>query len=339
MHIPLPLVSIIMPCYNAAAYLQQSVESVLKQSYPRFELIIVNDGSIDDSEKIISHFKDERIRYLYQQNKGQCYAANYGLSKATGDYIKFFDADDIMNPTHIQALITTINGSETAIGSCSWAAFYDNNLSTAVFTPEPNWKNLPPLEWIKLSMDGTYDMMPAWLWLIPKKVLQITGGWDERLSLNNDFEFSIRLLLNSSAVLFSEEAKIFYRSGQQSSLSATLSESAYKAAMLSAKLGCTQLLEKENSPATKLLCANKFSYWLYQVFPAYPSLVKELEHEIKLLGGTNRKIDESPLMHKLQQIIGWKNAKQLKILLYKIGYKKYLLKIKKKLFPPSISRN
>ena len=84
--------------------------------------------------------------------------------------------------------------------------------------------------------------------------------------------------------------------------------------------------------------ANKYSYWLYIIYPNYPDLCHELEQKIKKLGGTDRKIDESPLMYRLQSIIGWKKARKLKILLYNVGYKKYILKTKKKLFPPTISR-
>lgn len=335
----LSLVSIIMPCYNAAAYLRQAINSVLCQSYSQFELIIVNDGSTDDSENIISQFTDIRIRYFYQQNRGQCFASNFGLSQAKGDYIKFLDADDLINPEHIEAMLKVLGKNQSSLASCAWAAFYGDDVKSARFVPEANWKDMEPLEWIKTSLSELYDMMPAWRWLIPRALIAECGGWDERLSLNNDFEFSVRLLLSANAVYFAPEAKLFYRSGQSDSLSGRHSEKAYTAAFLSAKLGCTQLLKKENSAAMRLLCANKYSFWLYQVYPFYPTLTRELEKEIKLLGGTNRKIDESPLMHTLQKWAGWKTARRLKLLFYRIGYQQYLLRLKKKLFPPSISRN
>ena len=332
-----PLVSIIIPVHNAGKYITQCLQSVLSQSWKHLEIIIVNDGSTDNSEDIIKSFRDDRIQYYCIPNQGQCKASNYGLAQAKGDYIKFLDADDLMNETHIESLLTTLDGSQTAIAFCAWARFYNDNLSSAQFIKELNWQNAKPLDWIKTTMSSLYDMMPGWLWLIPKKLIDRVGGWNDQLSLNNDFEFSIRLVLHSSSVLFSPESKIYYRSGNASTLSSISSEHTYQAAILSAKLGCANLLSKDNSPSMRLLCANKYSYWLYRVYPYYPALVKELEHEIKLLGGANRKIDESPLMRQLQNILGWKAAKRIKMAMYNLGYERHLLAIKKRIFPPSIS--
>ena len=90
-----PIISIIMPVYNAQNYLTEAVESVLRQTFKSFELIIVNDGSIDASEAIINGFKDSRIIYLKQENQGQANASNKGIKIASGRYIQFFDADDV----------------------------------------------------------------------------------------------------------------------------------------------------------------------------------------------------------------------------------------------------
>lgn len=337
MSVTVPLVSIIIPCFNAGTFIQEALNSVLVQTYGNIEIIIVNDGSTDDTEANVFAFHDDRIKYYAQSNKGQCAASNVGLSKSKGDYIKFFDADDIMHPEHIAQQVECLAGRMDSLCCCSWARFYDNDITTAELVPEKSWQDLAPIEWIKVSMEGLYDMMPGWCWLIPRNIIEKSGGWDERLSLNNDFEFSIRLLLNASFVYFEIKAKMYYRSGQAGSLSAIASEEAFRASFLSAKVGCSNLVATDSSKEMRLLCANKYSFWLYQAYPYYPKLVKELENEIALLGGTDRKIDESPLMHSLQKIVGWKGAKRLKILMYKMGYRKYLLTIKKKLFRPSIS--
>lgn len=332
-----PLVSIIIPVYNAEKYLEECLHSVAKQTWQQFEIIIVNDGSTDNSEEIIKGFHEERIRYFKIKNQGQCKASNYGLAQATGEYIKFLDADDLINETHIESLLKVLDGSQAAIASCAWARFYEDDVSDAPLIAATNWRNAEPLDWIKMTMSEMYDMMPGWLWLIPKKLIEKAGGWDERLSLNNDFEFSIRLLLQSSSVLFTPEAIHYYRSGNDNTLSSIGSEQSYKTAILSAKLGCTALLSKESGANMRQMCADKYSYWLHRVYPFYPSLVKELEKEIKILGGSKRKIDESPLMHKLQNIFGWKAAKRIKMAMYHLGYEKHVLAIKKKMFPPTIS--
>lgn len=96
-------VSIIVCFYNEEKYLSKAIDSVLTQSYSNFELILVNDGSTDHSDEIVKSYHDDRIIYIsYEGNKHQAYARNRGLEKATGDYIGFFDGDDIMMPDKIE---------------------------------------------------------------------------------------------------------------------------------------------------------------------------------------------------------------------------------------------
>ena len=89
------MVSIIMPVYNGEKYIKKSIESLINQTYSKWKLIIVNDGSSDNTENIIKEFRDKRISYIYQENKGQAAARNLALEKVNGKYIAFLDADDI----------------------------------------------------------------------------------------------------------------------------------------------------------------------------------------------------------------------------------------------------
>lgn len=310
-----------MPCYNASAFIAAAVESVLKQTHVQFELIIVNDGSNDNSEAIIQSYTDQRINYYYQENKGQCAASNFGLSKAKGDYIKFFDADDVMNETHLESQLRKLHGRTDAVASCAWGRFYDANPFSAKFIPEPVWKDMNSLDWIKSSLAQTYDMMGGWLWLIPTQLLQKSGGWDERLSLNNDFEFSMRLLFNATDVLFAADAKMYYRSGTES-LSQRPSINAFKAAILSTDLGCNYFLAKESTTYTRQLCADRYKEWLFRLYPADQHLENELEQKIKALGGSKRKMEGGKLFQLFSAAFGWRNAKLLKLKLKTIGYKK-----------------
>ena len=315
-------ISVIMPCYNASNFIGNAIRSVINQTYQNLELIIVNDGSTDDSEKIIHQFTDNRIRYFFQKNKGQCAASNFGLAKATGDYIKFFDADDVMNETHLEAQLKKLNGRTDAVASCAWGRFYDDNPFSAKFIEEPVWKDMLPLDWIKAALSQSSDMMGAWLWLIPKQVIQKSGGWDERLSLNNDFEFSVRLLLNTTEVLFAEEAKLFYRSGI-SGLSDSNSEKTWSAGFLATQLGCDLLLKADNSKEMKQLCANRYQQWIFRIYPLYPHLVKLFQNKVNELGGSNNQMEGGFFFLFLSNIFGWKFAKKTKHLLKeKFGYRK-----------------
>ncbi len=103
-----PLVSILMPAYNAEKYIAEAIQSILNQTFTDFELVIVNDGSTDSTEQIIKSFKDERIRYYYQTNKGVATALNYGLKYCRGKFVRRHDADDISTPGALKEQIEFI---------------------------------------------------------------------------------------------------------------------------------------------------------------------------------------------------------------------------------------
>ncbi|MCL4857446.1 MAG: glycosyltransferase, partial [Flavobacteriales bacterium] len=103
------LASIIIPCYNAEKFIAETIESVLNQTYSNWELIIIDDGSKDNSSKIITSFlADSRIKYYYQENKGVSTARNNGISKVNGVYIAFLDADDVWTPTNLEEKINEL---------------------------------------------------------------------------------------------------------------------------------------------------------------------------------------------------------------------------------------
>ena len=103
-----PLVSIIMPCFNAESLIEKALESILKQSYENWELLIIDDGSTDDTAKIIKKFSSENSKIKFYSNTNNCgvaYSRNIGLYFASGDFITFHDADDISHPQRIEYLL------------------------------------------------------------------------------------------------------------------------------------------------------------------------------------------------------------------------------------------
>ena len=118
------MISFTMPVYNAAPYLAQSIKSVLEQTIPDIELIIVNDGSTDSSETIITYFaeKDPRIRVYTQGNKGSASALNVGMSKAKGDILLIADADDIQLPERAQLYLDSMKEVDFAYSSYNYCS-------------------------------------------------------------------------------------------------------------------------------------------------------------------------------------------------------------------------
>ena len=103
------LVTILMPAYNGEVYLSQAIESVLAQIYPTWEMIIIDDGSTDNTAKIVAQYADARIRYTYQPNRGQAAALNRGLELARGKYVTTLDTDDWFTPNSLQARVNFLN--------------------------------------------------------------------------------------------------------------------------------------------------------------------------------------------------------------------------------------
>lgn len=102
-------VSVIIPCYNTAPFLEDAIRSVLNQSYADFELIIVDDGSTDSTRQIAAGFlSDQRIRYLYQENRGLSAARNIGIALAVGDFVALLDADDIWEPEKLACQVALL---------------------------------------------------------------------------------------------------------------------------------------------------------------------------------------------------------------------------------------
>jgi glycosyltransferase involved in cell wall biosynthesis len=103
---PTARVSVIIPTYNRAHYIGESIRSVLSQTYTDLEIIVVDDGSTDDTAAVIANFNDKRLRYIQQENLGRSKARNHGLSVARGHYITFLDSDDVYLPEKIELQVT-----------------------------------------------------------------------------------------------------------------------------------------------------------------------------------------------------------------------------------------
>lgn len=319
-----PVISVIMPVYNAEAYVATAIQSVLKQTFESFELIIINDGSEDDSEKIISGFKDKRIVYVYQSNQGQVAASNHGIKLAKGEYIKFLDADDLVNDLHLETQLKVLNGSENHLASCEWAYFYQD-YQNAVFNSEHTHKNYNnPMDWFYDSHHYDKGMLGAWLWLIPRKLLDKVGNWNDQLSLNNDFDFSARLLAASEGVRFAKGAKLYYRKGNLNALTHSKSRKAYESALLTTELAMQTILGSENSLRMQKLFANRFQSWVYEIYPQHKDIVNKMKSHIKDLGGSSTKPQGGKVFSLLNIIFPWTWIKWLQYFLHNTFWKPIL---------------
>ena len=131
----MPTVSIITPLYNKAAYIADTITSMLSQTYPNWEMLIVDNGSTDGSWEKAQQFQDSRIHLLQSPKQGPGAARNYGLRFAQGEWIQFLDADDLLEPDHLEQQLTAAKAHpEAEIIACHWQEFTDANPTERILT-------------------------------------------------------------------------------------------------------------------------------------------------------------------------------------------------------------
>ena len=323
-----PLVSILIPAYNAERYIAQSIESALNQTWPNKEIIVVDDGSKDRTFEISKGFERRGVKVIPQENKGHCAAANRGFSESKGELIKFFDADDLMSPENIELQIEALDRDYDSIASSEWGRFYRDDISTYKPNPETVWRHMPPVDWLVGAWRNAQPMMQCAIFLIPRRILEKSSLWDERLSLIDDFEFFTRVILASKGIKFTPGAKLYYRSGiSGGSLSGLQTREGAESAYLSIGLGTSHLLKVENSSRTRLVCANVYQNFIYSFYPKFKDLIQKASQKVYEHGGADIAMPASPSLQFISRLLGWKAAKYLQYFLYQIGYKQFRKKL------------
>jgi glycosyltransferase involved in cell wall biosynthesis len=326
-----PLVSIIISAFNAEKYICATLDSVLSQTYPSVEVIVVNDGSTDDTLCLIEPYLKRGVKIISQSNKGQDSALNNGYNISKGSFVKFLDSDDLINAEMIALQMEVLDGMDDYVAYGEWARFYDNQPDKADFSPLDYWKDMNPIDFLTARPEGV--MLQCGIMLVPRKIIELAGLWDERLILYNDTEFFNRILLKSKGVKFSKGARLYYRSGMIGSISAQRSRKFFESTFLATNLVAGQLLVVEDSYRVRNLISNTYINLYYQLYPRYPDLGKLYEERISFYGAGTVKPDGGSVFKILTRLFGWKQAKRIQLFFYKIGYKphwKILLKALKK---------
>lgn len=178
------MISIITPTYNRAYLLPRMIKSVLNQTFKDWELIIVDDGSTDDTSQIIENFKDSRIKYFFKDNSGATASRNLGVNKAQGDYVIFLDSDDEAKANWLQKLSDEIIIKKTTVACCGLEKHDHRNKLVGMIFP----KNLGGLFNYTVAnfLSGTI--------LMKKEYFLEAGEYDIELASGQHTEILIRLL-------------------------------------------------------------------------------------------------------------------------------------------------
>ena len=210
------MISIIVPCYKQAHFLDVSLASVLDQTYQNWECIIVNDGSPDDTEEIALQWckKDVRFKYVFKENGGLSSARNSGIKTATGTYILPLDADDLLHEDYLTKLVPVLDSNESiGIVSC-YTAIFINNSSNVIDELKPKGNNVNNL---------LYQNQLIATSLYRKSLWTAVGGYDETMLKGfEDWEFWISTTKLGSSYAIIPEFLFFYRKAKKSMLVNTI---------------------------------------------------------------------------------------------------------------------
>jgi glycosyltransferase involved in cell wall biosynthesis/SAM-dependent methyltransferase len=182
-----PKVSVILPTFNNAHSIGEALQSVLNQTYTDWELVIVDDGSVDGTANIVSKFCDWRIRYIYQANKGVSEARNVGIANSRGEYIAFLDADDLYHPRKLAAQVAYLD-QNLDVGLTYVARIEINQAGERV-----NLRQAPGKTTLATIVLG-FPCAPTDL-MVRRHWLDKAGGFDKSFVVNEDRDLYVRLLL------------------------------------------------------------------------------------------------------------------------------------------------
>jgi len=317
---PEPLVSIVIPAYNAERYLAETISSALGQTWTNTEIIVVDDGSQDNSLPIAKKFEAGNVQIISQQNKGASAARNLGLKKAKGKYIQFLDADDMISPDKIAVQVEALEKEPGKIAACSIAMFTDGSYhidSGASPRDEPFIYSTSDVVDFLIDLYGGYkrrgSMIGIHSWLVPADIIEKSGPWNESLTVDDDGEFFCRVVLNSAGIVKTDGLSYYRRFfGDKKNLSARVDHKSLQSMAESFHLKKKYLLQRTNADAAYLALYKQALNLAIKTYILYPELYRQINKELKeyshrdyhpIIGGS--------FLNLIARIFGWRTARFL----------------------------
>jgi glycosyltransferase involved in cell wall biosynthesis len=281
-----PLVSVLIPAFNSEEWIADTIKSALDQIWPRKEIIVVDDGSTDQTLAIARRFAPDGVTVVSQVNQGAAAARNKAFDLCRGDYIQWLDADDLLAPDKVARQMEAVDsgcGKRTLLSS-EWGNFMYRQ-ERAVFSPTALWRDLSPVEWLLRKMGQGLHMQTA-TWLVSRELTKAAGPWDCRLFRDNDGEYFCRVLLACDGVRFVPGARVLYRVRGTDCVSYIgRSNKKRESLLLSMRLHIGYLRSLEESQRVREVCVKYLQIWLIHFYPDRSDLIRKAEELAMALGG------------------------------------------------------
>ena len=210
------LISIIVPVYNVEKYLNRCIDSILVQTYQNIEVLLIDDGSPDDSGKICDEYAliDSRVRVFHKENGGVSSARNLGLKEAKGDYIGFVDADDYIDSSMYEVLLNNLKTENVDISVCSYYQ-EDNDGVFKKHWAKDEYRIINKDEQIKCLISNQYYTCSCWDRLFKKELLA-NHFFDESVNYYEDYLFLYEITKGSAKTVFDSKPLYYYCNNLQS---------------------------------------------------------------------------------------------------------------------------
>ena len=305
-----PLVSILIPAYNARETLAYAIRSAVAQTWPHKQIIVVNDGSTDDTEAIARRFESAGVTVISKKNGGLSDAINHVMPLAQGDYIQELDSDDILAPDKIERQLAALRpgDSKRLLLSSAWAPFYYRT-RTARFVDDPLCEDLSPVDWLVRKLSQNLYMQNA-TWLVSRELAEAAGPWDRDLHYDQDGEYFARVLLASVGTRFVAGTGVYYRTNTTQSVSYIGGSNTKKESLFrSMKLHIQYLESLEQSERVRNACLTYLQNWYFAFYPERPDLAAQVQSMATAHGGALEKPHLRRKFAWMRPVFGLKRAK------------------------------
>ena len=312
-----PKVSILIPAYNAERFVGAAMQSALDQTWANTEIILVDDGSKDQTLAVAGRYESAKVKIMRQENRGPAAARNAALREGQGDFLQYLDADDLLSPDKIREQVVLLRQYPNYLSVSSAMYFFDGEdpdrglleRSGAVDTDDPV-QFLMQL----LGSEGRTRTVPYGAWLTPRAVANAAGPWDDSVpSPDDDGEYFARVMLASQGLRASKTGRYYYRKFRGGgSYSTTYSEKNVRGRLHSMNCKANYLLARTKDPRAYRALADRYVDLAFGAYPAFPKLTEEALQKAKEMGGT----DYIPPFGTwkgdlLSKMLGWKAAKRV----------------------------
>ncbi|HTH30743.1 MAG TPA: glycosyltransferase [Lacibacter sp.] len=314
------LVSVIIPVYNCGEALKRTMQSMLVQTHQPLEIILVDDGSTDNSYTLAKEYESSHVFVLQQRNSGAAVARNTGLAVAKGEYIQFLDAGDVLDERKIEAQVQALKDQEDKVAVCNYKQFTTDEELKNGFYPDQSsfiYSSDDPQEFLinLWGGKGRMNFIQTNCWLVPRRIIEKSGGWRSYRCPDDDGDFFARVLLASEGIVYVPDVYNYYHiaPGGANQLSRSRNKKYLQNVLLTIDLKHQYLVKAGHHPYIKKAIASQYLRFAVDQFPAQKILSAIAYRRYRLL---NEKVNVPVLGGRIVELIktifGWRVARLIR---------------------------